>query len=271
MIYDICSFNGEFDLLKLRLNILSPYVDKFIVVEFDKTFSGKDKPFYGQDMDEILEPWKGKVDWHYHTEKTYSKYKELAESSPNTVGAEHWKTEFMMKESIKDCLTNLKDENILEDDDIVFIGDCDEIWETSVGFYTKKFNFDEPKKLRLRVYTYWLNNKSNEDFWGTIVCHYGDIKNECLNHLRINLPKTEKYYGWHFTSLAPYLKNKLEDSYTKDSYATEQVLNNLEDNIQENKDFLGRDFKYIIDESELPKYLLEHKEKYKHLMKPNQE
>ena len=40
MIYDCFIFNNEIELLDLRLNILSPYVDKFIITEGDKTFSG---------------------------------------------------------------------------------------------------------------------------------------------------------------------------------------------------------------------------------------
>ena len=75
--------------------------------------------------------------------------------------------------------------------------------------------------------------------------------------------------GWHFTSMGGYdkVKEKLTDSYTEDSYATEQVLNNLSNNIKDNKDFLGRDFEYKINESELPKYLIDNKERYKHLFK----
>lgn len=41
MIYDIFSFNNELDMLGLRLEILSPYVDYFVLVEADRTFSGK--------------------------------------------------------------------------------------------------------------------------------------------------------------------------------------------------------------------------------------
>ena len=91
--------------------------------------------------------------------------------------------EFCQKESIKDCLTDLKD------GDLCFIGDVDEIWHTG-GM------LPIPTKLKLRVYSYWLNNRSNEDFWGTFVAGYKDIKNECLNHLRTNTPKTTDYHGW---------------------------------------------------------------------------
>ena len=116
-IIDVCIYNGEKDLFEIRYNILKDYVDEFIVVEFDKTFSGQPKPW------RFIEYNFKNVYYHGLEEKDYLKYKELAENSPNTKGAEHWKREFMQKESIKDCLTHLKD------DDIVFIGDTDEIVE----------------------------------------------------------------------------------------------------------------------------------------------
>ena len=46
MIYDCFTFFNELDLLEIRLNILNDVVDKFVLVEATKTFSGKDKPLY---------------------------------------------------------------------------------------------------------------------------------------------------------------------------------------------------------------------------------
>ena len=234
MVIDCVTWNGEVDLFELRYNILKDYVDEFIVVEFDKTFSGKPKEFkFNQ-----LYP---RVKYCRVTEEQWSKYLEMAENSPNTVGADHWKTEFAQKESIKDCLTHL------DDDDIVFIGDCDEIWNPS------DYNgIAQPIKVKLAVYTYYLNNRSDEEFWGTLVAEYGAIKNECLNHLRTNATRLNYLAGWHFTSLKDGLKQKLEDSYTAESYATPEVLESLENNINNNKDFLGRDFKYRLDETDWP-------------------
>lgn len=260
MVIDCITFNNEKELFDLRYNILKDVVDEFIVVEFDKTFSGKDKPWY---FDKIAKnysykengEWRSKVKPHFIYESSYSKYKDLANNSPNTVGAEHWKREFMQKESIKDCLTHLDDE------DIVFISDCDEIWDSSA------LKFELVNKLKLKVYTYYLNNRSNEEFWGTLVAKYKDIKNECLNHLRTNARKTQSEFGWHFTSMAKSLKQKLQDSYTNEDYATEEILDNLDDNIKNDRDFLGRGFTYTTDESEWPDYLKKNKEKYRHLLK----
>lgn len=256
-IIDVCTVNGEKDLWDIHYNVLKDYVDEFIVVEFDQTFSGTKKDrFHIYDLDTRDYP---KATFKVHLDGLYEKYKEMAEQSPNTVGAEHWKREFAQKESIKDALTHLND------DDIVFVGDVDEIWEP------EPYTIQHPIKLKLTVYTYWLNNKSSEDFWGTLVSKYGYIKNNCLNHLRsINHYKTRLAHGWHFTSMGGYeaVKKKLEDSYTRESYWTPAVESSLEANIDQGKDFLGRGFTYHLDESDWPKYLKDNKEKYSHLCKP---
>jgi beta-1,4-mannosyl-glycoprotein beta-1,4-N-acetylglucosaminyltransferase len=44
-IYDAILFFNEIDILDIRLNILDPYVDYFIISECDTTFSGIPKKF----------------------------------------------------------------------------------------------------------------------------------------------------------------------------------------------------------------------------------
>lgn len=251
MIVDVVTYNGEQDLWDLRYNVLKDYVDEFVVVEFDRTFSGNRKSFT---FDRVYP----KVRYIKHHLKDYAQYRDLALSSPNTVGATHWKLEFMQKESVKDALA------LLKDNDLVFVGDVDEIWSPKI---LQKHSF--PVKLKLDVYTYYLNSRSSEEFWGTLVSPWYLLKDKCLNHMRTRAPKSKATYGWHFTSMGGVsaLKQKLTDSYTQESYATPQVLENLAYNIENGRDFLGRDFTYRIDESAWPKHLKDNRERYSHLMK----
>lgn len=256
---DVTLFNGEYDLFEIRYNILKPYVDQFIVCEAKTTFSGKPKQLYFP---------KGKYpDVKYFVINEHYTDKEIkqAEQSPNTQGAAHWKHEFLQKESIKKALTHL------EDDDIVFISDTDEIWESGTQppeEYKGSNYVHNTGKLKLRVYTYYLNNRSSEEFYGTLVGKYRYIKNECLNHLRSNSQtRTMNYSGWHFTSMAHDLRRKLTDSYTKETYANDTVMNHLEENVRQNRDFLGRDFTYTEDESDWPPWLTDHRQDFIHLLK----
>lgn len=252
MIIDCVTFNGEYDLFNLRYNILKDYVDEFVVCEFRTTFSGKEKPRYSRT--EMADTYP-KATFKYRINNIFTPQETaLAESSPNTQGAEHWKLEFLQKESLKLALTHLSD------DDVVYIGDCDEIWDPKV-----EPNIS-PSKLQLKVYTYYLNLRSSEQFRGTLVARYKDIKDNCLNHLRSDTKETQEG-GWHFTSMGGYdeVKRKLSDSYTRDSYWTSWVEDNLEENIKAKKDFLGRGFQYTVDETEWPQYLKDNREKYTHL------
>jgi beta-1,4-mannosyl-glycoprotein beta-1,4-N-acetylglucosaminyltransferase len=254
MTYDCFTFNGEFELLEIRLNILAKHVDQFIIVEAPTTFSGKQKTLYYKQQEDRYAKWKDKIKYFVIDENYTEEEIRQAEESPNTAGAEHWKHEFLQKESIKKALTHL------QDDDIVFIGDCDEIWKPlDVG--------EEVYKLSQKVYVYYFNNRSDEQWYGTIVTKYKNVKDACLNHLRSHsdLFVLTGNDGWHFTSLKDILRRKLEDSYTADSYATPWVMDNLELNIENNQDFLGRGMEMWTDESELPQYLLDNKRKYAHL------
>lgn len=250
-IIDVCTYNGEEELWDLHYNALKDYVNEFIVCEAPTTFSGETKPLY---FERIKDKYPD-VKYHIIDENWTEEEKLAAWASPNTAGAAHWTREWLQKESIKKALTHLND------NDMVFIGDVDEIWSPNA------IKLIGPFKLKLRVYTYYLNNRSSEVFYGPVKAQYGQIKNLILNHLRTSAPRTKNYYGWHFTSMKDSLRKKLTDSYTQESYATPEVLNNLEYNIGINKDFLGRDFTYRTDESEWPEFLRENRERYQHLCK----
>jgi len=264
-LYDIFTYNGEIDILKIRLNILNGVVDKFIIIEAPTTFSGLQKPLYFQEQRQLFAPFLDKI--NYFVINDYPNDKELcklADESSNVPknGPEHWRREFYQKESIKKALINFND------DDICFIGDVDEIWNPLIKIdYTKNDIF----KLEQEMYTYYLNNKSNEPWAGTIVTKYKNIKNNCLNHLRTK-GKTRYTYikngGWHFTNMGGLeeVRRKLNDSYTEESYNSNEIQYNLEKRFGES-DYLGRKFKYYVSESNLPKYLLENKDKYKKLFK----
>lgn len=257
MIVDCITFNGEFDLLELRLNILDRWVDQFIICEAQTTFSGNPKPLYFDTYKERYHTFLPKIKYYVIPEDYTVDETRKAQESPNTQGALHWQREFLQKESIKDALLHLDTE------DIVYIGDCDEIWDT-------KFDGCEGvNKLKLKVYSYYLDNRSTEDFHGTIVAKYKDIRDECLNHLRsTNHVKTEDCFGWHFTNMGGYyeVKRKLEDSYTHETYAHPSIMNNLEYNVSNRKDFLGRHIDFYISEQEWPQYLKDNREEYQHLL-----
>lgn len=256
-IIDTFCYNGESDILKLRLSMLYDHVDKFIIVEAKTTFSGLPKTLYFSKHENEFKKWWQKIDYFVIDEEYSEAERALAAASPNTVGAKHWQNEFLQKESIKKALVGLND------DDLVYIGDTDEIW-------SPKHRYISPEKLLLRVYAYYLDNSSSEVFWGTLVAKWGDIKGECLNHMRSNVSlRGETYAGWHFTSMGGLreVSRKLNDSYTTESYNTYEVQELLPKRLSEGSDYLGRNFTFREDTSDWPKYLHQNKKHYQHLLK----
>ena len=49
MIYDCFTFFNELDILEIRLNELNQVVDKFVLVEANRTFTNQKKPLYFQE------------------------------------------------------------------------------------------------------------------------------------------------------------------------------------------------------------------------------
>ncbi len=276
-LYDIFTFLNELDLLEIRLHILYPYVDYFVIVESTQTFSGLPKRLVFSENQQRFKDFKDKI-IHYVIDDTPSDENDLqtrlkgpnistldreiitnALTSDNVPkGIVHWLKEFYQKESIKKALVKLND------NDICFVSDVDEIWNPEVLIDYRK---DDIFKLRQNVYAYYLNNRSSEPWHGTLVTKYKNIKHGCLNHLR-TVTKTPYTYiengGWHFTNQggAEQIKNKVEATYSSEDYNNENVKSKIQERMLKNKDYIGRKFKFKLDERGLPSYILENRAKY---------
>lgn len=261
MVYDVFFYNGELDVLRIHLNVMNDHVDRFIIVEATKTFTGKDKHLYFFQHERYVEKYWKKIDYFVINKWDDQALWDMAAASPNTKGADHWKMEFYQKEFIQKAIKKLRD------DDLCIIGDVDEIIDPTV-----EFRSETPVKAKLRVYAYYLNNLSDEQFWGTLMAQYKDIKGNCLNHMRSDpsLRSQGEPLGWHFTSIGgeQMVRRKLNDSYTEQSYNTPEVQSLLSERLQQRVDYLGRPFVFLEDESNWPMYLKQNREKYEHLLIP---
>lgn len=262
MIYDIFSYCGEEKILELRLKILYDHVDQFIICEGDETTAGAPKPRYFEEQKERFSKWLPKIKYHImspYTDPILHDFSEL--HLPIPVEQHWWHREFIQKESMRYALTHLRD------DDRVYIGDVDEVPDPTVVIPPGRWELEQT------VYTYWLNNKSSEYWTGTSVMDYKDIKENTLDNLRAYDEKRKYMWapriksGWHFTNIggAEFVKKKIQ-SYAHQEANTPFILNQIEARIAANQDYLGRDFKLGKDETDLPQYLLDNREKYAKFM-----
>ena len=60
-VFDVFLFFNELDLLEVRLNLLYPFVDHFVINEATKTFSGLDKPLYYLENKDRFEKFQDKI------------------------------------------------------------------------------------------------------------------------------------------------------------------------------------------------------------------
>jgi len=156
----------------------------------------------------------------------------------------------------------------LNDNDFCFISDLDEIWNPKKEIHYKN---DYLFKLEQKVYAYYLNNRSNEPWLKAFAIKYKILKNKLISDLRKegNVKYiTIKNCGWHFTSQGgiEQIKNKIE-AYSHQELNNNEIKSQIEKRIAENKDFIGRKFKFWEEENGLPDYILNNKEKYSHLFK----
>lgn len=275
-IYDIFVFFNELELLEMRLNILGPHVDHFVIVEAPKTFSGLPKPLYYQDNKERFAKWHNKI-IHVIVDDVPDSEAELRErlkkpnlstadreliefalSSPNIPkGQSHWLRDFYQKEAARRALTGLADT------DICYVSDLDEIWNPDVLI---DYRSDAVFKLKQKLYMYYLNNRSSQYWDPAYMTQYKNLKHECINHFRSNMKASYRYVsngGWHFTNMGGLerLKEKVV-SWGHQEFNTPEMLANIDKHMAENKDFIGRRYRLWKDEADLPRYVLEHKEKY---------
>ena len=280
MIYDCFTFFNELDLLEIRLNVLNDVVDKFVLVEATKTFSGKDKPLYFKQNKKRFEKFKDKIihvivdDFPTPDEKTQD-------------------VAFMMESYQRNAIMRgLKD---AKDDDVIIIADLDEIPNPDV-IKNIDCSGDKIWLLQQKTYYYFLNYVDiSNPYWENRVkvlsyhnfTHYldnTDVKYTRFLSETVNTGTTPskirmwpggtriKNGGWHFSFLGGIdaIRKKIDSfshqEFNSDKYTNPQTLQRA---IMSGKDLFGRrDRKYRavpIDKS-FPKYIVENQDKYSNLI-----
>ncbi len=119
-IIDAFCFFNELDMLELRLSILDPFVDHFVIVEADHTFSGKPKTSCYEANAPRFARFSHKVTHHVARINTdaldFSKRPERFDKS-----TDFWKVEFIQRNAIADAL------KAFAPDDLAIASDVDEI------------------------------------------------------------------------------------------------------------------------------------------------
>ena len=281
-IYDCFNFFNELDILDLRLNILSDYVDYFVLVESSITHSGVPKPFFYEQNKFRFREFEKKI-IHYKVFDTPSDFLNLKNSEDpivtkinqyietqtnrfNRLTQIDYGRDFFQKECVRRPLS------ICDDDDIIMISDADEIPNPKLLKKIQELDLDNKiYSLNQKTYYYYLNVLKQDDWYGTKLSKFKNIKNLSFNEIRGDEKLSSRISngGWHFSFMGGkemVLKKIL--SYSARDHVNSNVILNLQENIDNDVDpfFRGKLQIVKLDET-YPEYLLNNIEKYKLLIK----
>ncbi len=272
MIYDCFTFFNELDLLEIRLNVLNDVVDKFVLVEMDKTHSNNDKPFYFEENKERYAEFLHKI---VHVKVTDYPSKEEIEKTGNPYY--NWFLENYQRNAILRGLENV------QLTDFILLSDLDEIPNPKV---VARYEGNDIWVFKQKTMYYYLNNLCiTSPVWkgtrmGTIrrilelQKNMGEVPKEHVPcYFRGYQGKEISYGGWHFSYLGGVEKiiHKIQ-SFAHQEYNTEEYLNpeKILKHIENNENLYGQkgvEFKVVELNSSFPKYILDNQEKYKQLIK----
>ena len=241
-IIDAFVFFDELDLLESRLAYLYDYVDLFLIVESNKTFTGKSKDYYYEKNEERFSRFKHKVVYLKHSAEDVNKL-----SSSYVQQQDAWTYEYSQRELISDNLHKFPQ------DSCIMINDVDEFPSRDFILYMKdntsaKWRFS---RIEMDNYYYFANCKcyGRHAKWIAPFYSRADLlmnSDLLLNHLRslsFSMP-IQKNSGWHFSYLGGYqkIKSKL-DSFAHQELNIEKFNNSqsIIDKIKAGQDLFERD------------------------------
>jgi len=266
-IIDCFMFFQELDLLKIRLEYLFPYVDKFIIVESSQTHAGNKKEFIFEKNLGHFKKYLNKITY-FKLEESHKNLKSIrdklnldnSEESKKVLNAINqvyannknlneksliWLIDIYQRESIFIPLMKLKP----QEDDIIMISDLDEIPNYELISKLKvNFNY-KIMTINHNEFSYFLNLNSRNDWLGTIVTSWKYLKDHSLNLLRVDAKKNNKivkihkskFQSYHFTSCGDIdmIKNKIIN-FGHQEFNNKLIISNLEKNISHERDIFGR-------------------------------
>jgi hypothetical protein len=219
MIIDTFLFNNEFDMLDIHLAISENYVDKWIVLEANKTLNGRDKPYNLFDA----------------SKKYKEKYGDRLEIitldiPPDTCHQSYYETS--MRRGFKNSLEKYADS------DIIIHGDLDEI--INPNKFKKIVDLmdqaNKPVSCGLEMYMYKFDQKAERGWKGNVVArkHMFQTPHDLYKgSLEIAKRKNRDHcigvdepVGWHWTWMGSdeIIKNKVLSCIETDHRDPSEVL-----------------------------------------------
>lgn len=248
MIVDAFLYNGEKECLEIRINELKDVVDYFVIVEGAYTFTGKPKNIHhdaGNIANNII---------HCVADA------EVPDKNP-------WVNETRQRNYIKKAINWYVNPY---PEDVMIVGDVDEIpraeaiksYDTAMGLTS----------LQMDIFWYRFNCLAEKQTWThPRIMPWTYLKDKEPDEVRRSgYPSKIENAGWHFSYLGneDFIINKLE-SFSHQEYNTPAFKDRelLRKKTEQGESIWGQSqFQFVGLDATFPKYLVDNKEKFKHLI-----
>lgn len=261
-VYDCFLFNGEFELLEIRLKTHFDDVDQFVIIQGNRDFRGKDKKYF--DIPKSLSFCYDKIKMIYFDVPSFK------ESDGAWLSMSHHRND--MIRGLTEC--NADDFVIFSEiDEIIRYGKIKEaIQHIKIG--AESVVFDQA------TFCYYLNVRDFAPWGATRMLRFGDVLKRKLlpqtirNSECFDKKKSIRLYdgGWHFQNLGgpERVRQKLKSSCHHELGAEEisnidvvtRRVKNLIEPLERKEHILT-----VVDiDQSYPKCVYEEQEKYKHII-----
>ena len=240
-VIDCVCFLQEIDLLKARLELLQDAVDITLVVESNTTFSGKPKPYNLDSRIREFDQWHEKL-MYMMIDQSDSDV-EIKEVSKYTPENGSW----LLEHQHRNSFALVRD--IVEDDDIVLIGDLDEVpYPEAIEILKTLPDSYFPVSLNMLFHYYYVNcqNIGFERQWnGTVAVKGKQFKEELPQTFRDGRNKYDMIANagnhWSFLGDADKIKNKIQ-SFAHTEFNKPEIISedHILDCIENGKDVFNR-------------------------------
>lgn len=246
-IIDAFCFFNELDMLELRLNILSPYVDQFIIVEADHTFAGKPKASCFAANRERFASFAHKITHHItHIDTSAMDFSSRPERCDRST--DFWKVEYAQRNAIADALKSFAPSDLAIASDVDEIPSPAAIERIRHSAWRQALVRTVPHIFRQEEFFYNAANLRDEPCLGSIITSCGNFIRftpQRFRSKRKRLPKIANG-GYHFSYfMTPELiANKISSfshqEFNTDTYKSET---RIADCISEGRDLFNRPIK----------------------------
>jgi hypothetical protein len=260
-IIDSIMFLNEYDILEIRLKEMYDHVDKFVIVECNKTHTGIPKEFNLEKHLDRFKPWLDKID-----------YIKVEQDNPSSHA---WNNEYWQRDQMARGWQDLTT------DDVILISDADEIIRPEAIDFIRNTNYDLYGLYMPAFYFKFNYMDTNPDFhykvWGKAYRNpsIGGCKmrytNEMPGKSRIEL----HHAGWHFGWLGDdeFVKHKMQCT-PHTEINQPHIFNNvnIDKHIAEGRDHFRPEnttWCAVDLDDYFPKTIIENMDQYKQFILPN--